>query len=109
MLLAKNLSECSDAAHFWRVLNNFTGRKQKNSIPTLTNSNGVEMQNDEDKAEALKNVFFASVFTKYEPTQQILQVEPNALFEPSMKTILNSLKRIKCSKAQVLITCQLRC
>jgi hypothetical protein len=76
--LLKNLSECSDAVHFWRVLNNFIGRKQKNSIPTLTNSNRVEMQNDEDKAKALKNVF-PSDFAKYEPTKEIApSVKSNA-------------------------------
>jgi hypothetical protein len=60
-----SFSGCKDVASYWRSLNQFTGRSQRDEIPMLKTGTG-EAFTDDQKAEALRHQF-ASVFTNCSP------------------------------------------
>ena len=58
----KMFSKVDSPITFWKTLNEISGRKGKEDIPTLIKENGIEADSAAEKAEVLRNQF-ASVFT----------------------------------------------
>jgi hypothetical protein len=86
----RSLDGCHDPGSFWRSLNRFTGRKQRENIPTLKTQSGDEATTNNEKAEALM-LQFASVFQPCEP-------ETNTSLSP-----LNSTETIRKASARRIL------
>jgi hypothetical protein len=97
----KSLDGCHDPGSFWRGLNRFTGRKQREDIPTLNTQSGGEAITDKEKAEVLM-LQFASVFQSSETEVNISLNSPSTvefISKASVKRIHQIITQIPNKKA----------